>query len=265
MVVKNGVVNISRQQKAVCNREIEKLRGLEKYFNRQNHIESYKQSSEIDKFRAKLVRLNNLRMLSESENKRSGTHFFPITKSSRRQYIGNSTSTTNYNKGCGSVERNANLTKRTYNSSFDTKFGVLNKGYINSSVNHESNYTNPTLQGLIGEAKFKIKTCQRVVNSKTVLRHSLRSDKQAINYTKRQPRLNNKLLDVNITSVTPPVISDKNINQFTDLSNTEIVSTKNRKNVRFNEQTETFELNKNLYDGRKFTQLVKLANSISGK
>ena len=61
------MINLSRQQKAVCTRERNKLTSLERHFTRQSHLEHFKQSCLIDKFKQRLERLNKLRSSPATE------------------------------------------------------------------------------------------------------------------------------------------------------------------------------------------------------
>lgn len=267
------MVNISRQQKAVCNREIDKLRGLERYFTRQNHIESYKQSSEIDKFRAKLLRLNKLRMLNENENKRSGAHFFPITKSTRKPRVSNSTATTDYNSQVNSLDGNVFTTASgSDNVILDKRTTLCTKGFNKSSGSTETNnycsierlssqkniYTTTVKPG---DSNLRIKPCYSRVDQ--ALGRYQKLDKPTFNII-HNTRVNK--VDSYTKSDTSAVVASSYLNRLgvNELPDG-ITSYKNKKCVRFCEEDKSSDGNKNSYDNRKFTQLVKLAHSISGK
>lgn len=129
------MVNIPRQQKAVCNREIEKLRGLERYFSRQTHLEAYKQSSQIDKFRAKLVRLNKLRMSTGYEETRA----FPIYNPLTQQRIGKTPMLNDQASRSKSSEKIDYTDKPIHTVDFYKKQIPANNGYYYMSANKENN------------------------------------------------------------------------------------------------------------------------------
>jgi hypothetical protein len=133
------VVNIPRQQKAVCNREIEKLRGLERYFSRQTHLEAYKQSNQIDKVRARLVRLNRLRMSTGYEEKHTEARAFPIYNPLAQQYIGKTPKFSDQTRRFKSSEKLDYSDRPIHTVAFDKKQILRDNGYNNTGVNNEAN------------------------------------------------------------------------------------------------------------------------------
>lgn len=168
------MVNIPRQQKAVCNREIEKLRGLERYFSRQTHLEAYKQSSEIDKFRAKLVRLNKLRMSTGYEEKQTEARAFPIYNPLTQQRIGKTPMLNDQASRFKSSEKIDYSDKPIHTVGFYKKQIAANNGYYCMSATKENNGYSTTgfeRDHIVGstklpvlnrqtDTKFKIKPCQ---------------------------------------------------------------------------------------------------------
>ena len=139
------MVNIPRQQKAVCNREIEKLRGLERYFSRQTHLEAYKQSNQIDKVRARLVRLNRLRMSTGYEEKHTEARAFPIYYNPLAEhYIGKTPKLSDQASRYKSSEKIDYSDRPIHSVAFDKKQILYNNGFNNQGVNNDKNKYNPS-------------------------------------------------------------------------------------------------------------------------
>lgn len=238
------MVNIPRQQKAVCNREIEKLRGLERYFSRQTQLEAYKQSSQIDKVRARLIRLNKLRMSTGYEVRHTEARAFPIYNPVPQQCIGKTRLLNDQASRFKSGEKLVYSDKPIHTVAFDKKQLPHNNGYNYVSANNENNgyFSNgfgrdsetrtaklPALNRQV-DSKLKIKPCQDKVYPSFQRYQKL--DNGLKSYETPLWRVNK--VDNNTSdklTVTDSELTRRNVNNTLDS-----LTSQKKKTVRFNRQ-----------------------------
>ncbi|XP_053407369.1 uncharacterized protein LOC123546183 [Mercenaria mercenaria] len=265
------VVNIPRQQKAVCNREIEKLRGLERYFSRQTHLEAYKQSNQIDKVRARLVRLNKLRMSTGNEEKHTEARAFPIYNPLTQQCIGKTPTLNDQTSRFKSSEKIDYSDIPIHSEAFDKKQILYNNGYNYRGVNNEKkkNYSSGLKrEHLTGTAKlpilsrqadsnFQIKACQDTDYHSTPRYQKLYKRLKSYETTKWGVNKVDNNCSSGMLTVADSELTRRNVNNTLDS-----FTSPKKKTVRFNRQ-EREDISATQLPSRKYSQLVKLANNVS--